>query len=115
MPQLITEDEEGKAVKDRTGEKIGVVSDVQHGEAYVTPDPGITEKIMAKLGWADKEEESYPLQEDMVTEVTDDEIRLGTGKAGGRGGAAERDPTESTGTSQSTSDLGGLGDKDDRT
>lgn len=76
MARAITEDDEGKRVVDETGEEIGIVSDVEHGTAYVTPDPGITDTLMAKLGWDDRDEETYPLQEEAIESVTDDEIRL---------------------------------------
>jgi hypothetical protein len=72
----ITEDEVGKPVVDENGEQVGVVSAVEHGAARVDPDPGITDKIKAKLGWEDADEDTYPLQEGMVERVTDDEIRL---------------------------------------
>lgn len=74
----ITDDEEGKPVVGPDGEKVGRVIDVEHGTAYVEPDPGITDTVMSKLGWADADEDSYPLQEQAVERVTDDEIRLRT-------------------------------------
>ena len=54
----------------------GVGVDVEHGTAYVDPDPGITETVMSKLGWADRDEDTYPLQEESIETITDDEIRL---------------------------------------
>lgn len=72
----ITESEEGKPVVDSDGNKVGIVSSVEHGTAYVDPDPGITEKLLSKMGWEDTDEEDYPLQEARVASVTDDEIRL---------------------------------------
>lgn len=74
----ITEDDEGKPVVGPDGETVGRVIDVEHGTAYVEPDPGITDTVMSKLGWADADEDSYPLQEQSVERVTDDEIRLRT-------------------------------------
>ena len=32
---------------------------------------------MSKLGWADRDEDTYPLQEESIETITDDEIRLG--------------------------------------
>lgn len=72
----ITASLEGKPVVDAQGETVGIVSSVRHGTAYVDPDPGITERVTAKLGWADVEDEDYPLQEAEVAAVTDDEVRL---------------------------------------
>lgn len=73
----VTEDEEGKRVV-RGDETIGRVIDVRHGTAYVDPDPGLTETMMSKLGWADAsdEEGTYPLQEESISRITDDSIEL---------------------------------------
>lgn len=71
-----TDDDVGKSVVDERGEQIGVVSAVEHGTARVDPDPGITDKIKATLGWEDTDEDTYPLQESAIEQVTDDEIRL---------------------------------------
>lgn len=77
MAHAFTDDDEGKTVINDDGENVGIVSDVEHGTAYVDPDPGLTDKVMAKLGWDERDEETYPLQEESVESVTDDEIRLG--------------------------------------
>ena len=73
----MTDDDVGKSVV-LDGETVGRVVDVRHGTAYVDPDPGIVETIEAKLGWTDASEEegTYPLQEETIETVTDDEIRL---------------------------------------
>ena len=72
----LTEDDEGKRVVNADGDEIGVVSDFRGGQAYVDPDPGITDKIMSSLGWADADEEHYALNDDHVDHVTDDEVQL---------------------------------------
>lgn len=71
----ITDADEGKSVvhEDTT---VGIVATVEHGTAYVDPDPGLTDQVKAELGWADIDEDTYPLQEQAITDVTDDEIRL---------------------------------------
>lgn len=75
---MITEADEGKSVvhEDTT---VGIVATVEHGTAYVDPDPGITDRVKARLGWADIEEDTYPLQEQTIADVTDDEVRLQSG------------------------------------
>jgi hypothetical protein len=78
MAHNFTEDDEGKKVVDEAGEEVGVVASVEHGTVHVEPDPGITDTISAKLGWGDRDEDTYPLQEESVESVTDDEIRLGS-------------------------------------
>lgn len=75
MQTDVTEDDEGKEVV-RDGETVGRVVDVEHGTAYVDPDPGIGETLLSKLGWADRDEDNYPLQENAVDQVTDDQILL---------------------------------------
>jgi hypothetical protein len=72
----ITEDDEGKKVVDESGDEVGIVSDVDHGTAHIDPNPGITDKVKSKLGWGDRDEDTYPLQEEMISSITDDEIRL---------------------------------------
>jgi len=99
----ITEDDEGKEVIGTDGEQVGRIVDVEHGTAHVDPDPGITDTVKSKLGWGDRDEDTYPLQEASVEEITNDEVRLrdlsgtnagtgGTGGAGGTGGPGDRSP-----------------------
>lgn len=72
----ITTDDEGKRVVSADGEKIGMVTEVRGGMAYVDPDPGMFESVKAKMDWGDAGEDSYPLDGDKIAEVTDDEVRL---------------------------------------
>lgn len=72
---MITESDEGKSVV-REDTTVGIVAAVEHGTAYVEPDPGLTDKLMSQLGWKDIDEDTFPLQEDEIEDVTDDEIRL---------------------------------------
>lgn len=73
----ITDDDEGKKVV-HGDDTVGRIVDVDHGTAYVDADPGITETLMSKLGWADHEgdEDTYPLQEASVESVDDDAVHL---------------------------------------
>jgi hypothetical protein len=71
-----TDNDVGKHVVNADGERIGTVTAVRHGTAYVDPDPDMFDQIKAKLGWEDVDEDTYPLQENEVSEITDDEIRL---------------------------------------
>lgn len=75
MATTITDDDEGKKVVHES-ETVGRIVDVEHGTAHVDPDPGITDTISSKLGWGDRDEDTYPLQEDSIDEITDDEVRL---------------------------------------
>jgi hypothetical protein len=67
---------EGKRVVNEDGEEIGVVTAVRDGTAYVDPDPGLTEKLTSKLGWADVDEDDYPLPEGSIERITDDEVHI---------------------------------------
>ena len=72
----LTSADEGKDVVNATGDKIGRVVEVQHGTAHVDPDPGLTDSIMSKLGWADSDEDTYQLDSSAIETVTDDEIHV---------------------------------------
>lgn len=74
----LTAEDEGKDVVNASGDKIGRVVDVEHGTAHVDPDPGLTDSIMSKLGWADSDEDTYQLDSSAIETVTDDEIRIST-------------------------------------
>lgn len=72
----LTDQDEGKTVV-RGDEEVGRVVEVDHGTAYIDPDPGIAETIKSKLGWGEREaEDTYPLQEASIASVTDDRVRL---------------------------------------
>ncbi|MBX0322278.1 PRC-barrel domain containing protein [Halomicroarcula sp. F13] len=72
----LTERDEGKRVVNADGEMVGMISGFRGGEAYVDPDPGITDKIMSRLGWEDIDESDYKLDSSKVEHITDDEVRL---------------------------------------
>lgn len=76
MAPQFTDDDIGKDIVNANGDKVGIVGDVEHGTAYVEPDPGITDSIKAALGWGTTDEDAYPLQEEAIDRVTDDEVRL---------------------------------------
>jgi len=73
-----TEDDEGSSVFDADQEKIGVVVEVRDGDAYVEPEPSLTEEIKAKLDWGSHEadEDAYALESSRVAEIEDGEILL---------------------------------------
>lgn len=70
-----TEAETGKAVVNARGEEIGVVSTVQGGTLYVDPSPGLAERVRSSLGWG-SDDESYPIDEERITRIDDDEIEI---------------------------------------
>lgn len=98
------DDDVGKTVVNANGEEVGIVATVEHGTAEVEPNPGITDTIKAKLGWGERGDDTYPLQEDAVQRVTDSEIRLKgeLEESGGATGAHGTDTNTRTGTETGT-------------
>ncbi|SEW25150.1 hypothetical protein [Halobacterium jilantaiense] len=70
------DDDVGKPVVVATGDQIGMVTEVEGDTVYVDPHPGMTEKIMAKLGWGDRDDDDLPLASDRIAAITDDDVRL---------------------------------------
>jgi hypothetical protein len=68
--------DEGKPVRNADGEKVGQVMAVEHGRAYVEPEPGLTDSIRAKLGWGETTEDTYELTSNSIATITEEEIRL---------------------------------------
>lgn len=76
MGAEITTDERAKRVISEDGTELGIVDDVEDGTAYVDPDPEIPGELKSKLGWGGDERSTYPLRNDAIDMVTDDEIQL---------------------------------------
>lgn len=76
MASKLSERDEGKTVVNADGEEVGMISAFRGGTAYVDPDPGIADSVRSKLGWSDVDDDDYPLANDHVETVTDDEVRL---------------------------------------
>jgi len=72
----VLEEDTGKKVVNSRGEKIGMVTEVEDGTAFVNPDPGIADRIASKLGWGEADEDDYELHSNRIHTITDDEIRL---------------------------------------
>lgn len=117
MAHTFTEDDEGKTVVNDEGEEVGMIATVEHGTAHVNPDPGLTDTIKSTLGWGDSDDEdTYPLQEESVASVTDDEVHLGSSSptdAGGAGAAGTTGTADTTDTSTTGSDTGDMRSDDD--
>ena len=75
MTAQLTEDDRGKTVVHGT-ERIGVVTDVQSGQAYVDPDwDHVSEGLAETLDW-DDDADAQTLAESAVTAVRNSEVRL---------------------------------------
>lgn len=72
----ITHDDIGKDVVTADGEKIGMISAIEDDVVFVDTEPGIADRITAKLGWDAIDEDDYRLTEDQIDAVTDDAVRL---------------------------------------
>ena len=72
----ITDEEVGKRVVSGD-EEVGIVSDVdtESGTLYVEPEPSLADRIKAALDWGEADE-SYPVTEDQIEAVGDDEVRI---------------------------------------
>lgn len=75
METQVTEEDVSKPVV-YDGDTIGRIVSYEDETAYVEPDPGITDLVRSKLGWADPPEDAFPLQRELVREIRDDEIVL---------------------------------------
>lgn len=72
----LTNEDKGKRVVNSSGDKIGVVSDVEGNAAHVNPEAGLSDSIRSKLGWDDSQDSKQMLPSDRIQEVTDDEVKL---------------------------------------
>lgn len=72
----LTKDDEGKNVVNSNGDQVGRVIEVDHGQAHVEPDPGLTDTIRSKLGWGEGDEDSYQLDASSIETISDNEIHL---------------------------------------
>lgn len=70
-----TDDDVGKPVVS-AGEEIGMITEVEGEVAYVDPEPGLTERIMGRLGWSDKDEEDLVLEPEQISSITDDAVEI---------------------------------------
>ncbi|GAB7009469.1 PRC-barrel domain containing protein [Halorubrum trueperi] len=72
----ISDDDKGKRVVNSSGQKIGMITEVKNGNAYVDADPGIADSIRSKLGWGDADADDYRLESRRIADINDDEVRL---------------------------------------
>lgn len=72
----LTEDDQGKDVVDSMGEQVGIVADVEADTVYIDPEPGFTDRLKARFGWGEPDQDAYPVNSSQFSEVTDDEVVL---------------------------------------
>lgn len=75
MTAELSNDDRGKTVVADT-ERIGTVTDVRGGTAYIDPDlDHVPERLREALGWSANDDE-YTIEEDDVTAVVNSQVRL---------------------------------------
>ncbi|SDQ10610.1 PRC-barrel domain containing protein [Halopelagius longus] len=75
MTAELSDDDRGKTVVSGT-ERIGVVTDVRGGTAYVDPEwDNVDEGLKETLGW-DEDDDTYTIEESAFTTVQNTEVRL---------------------------------------
>ncbi|PSP78779.1 hypothetical protein BRC81_07085 [Halobacteriales archaeon QS_1_68_20] len=67
--------DQGKDVVDASGQKVGMVAEVDNDMLYVDPHPSFTDKIKAALDWGDVDEDAYPVESENVRRI-DNEVVL---------------------------------------
>lgn len=82
LRRMPTEDDRGKPVVDAEGERVGMVAKVEGNTMYVDPHPSLTDRLKARLDWGDVDDDAYPLTDESVDAITDDEVRLRIDRAG---------------------------------
>lgn len=76
MSATITETAVGKEVIDASGENVGIVSTVERGTAYVTPNPGLVDRLRAKLKWGDASDDDFAIDASAVAAINRNQIVL---------------------------------------
>lgn len=71
-----TADDIGKSVENAVGDEIGVIADVDGETAYVDPEPGMIDTIKAVFDWEGGADETVPLADDAVKNVTADTVQI---------------------------------------
>lgn len=75
MTAELSDDDRGKTVVSGT-ERIGTVTDVRGGTAYVNPDWNhVPEGLRDALDWEESDDDQ-PIDEDAVTAVRNDQVHL---------------------------------------
>ena len=67
--------DQGKSVVDTRGADVGIVSDVKGRKLYVEPDPSLTETVMSKLHWREKDRDDLEVPAERIERI-DDEVVL---------------------------------------
>ncbi|AGB37002.1 hypothetical protein [Natronococcus occultus] len=69
----LDDDDVGKTVVDESDERIGIVTAVEGDTAYVDPEPGLADRLKAKLNWLERDDDR-PVRRSRIGDITDDEL-----------------------------------------
>lgn len=74
-------DDVGTPVVDADGNEIGVVAQASREDdaVHVDVNPGVTERILSKLGWTGEEDVDHVLPPERIRSVSDDRVVVDTG------------------------------------
>lgn len=78
MDAELSEDDEGKTVLDRNGERVGTVHDVDYSAVQIAAETDIGEGAR-RLQERD-DDAIYEVQDEQVVDVTDSEVRVDIGE-----------------------------------
>lgn len=79
MASEFTDEQVGKRVVAQSGATIGTVSSVRDGDIYVELTGDVENGLLSELGWGGAvNQEQLKLQDEYVSTVTDETIRLRT-------------------------------------
>lgn len=76
VTSTVSPDDQGKVVVDESGEEIGIAARIEAETVYVDPEPGLTDRLKARLGWHSEAEDEYPVDAEQIRSVEGDEIVL---------------------------------------
>lgn len=51
-----------------------MVAEVEGGTAYVDPEPGLTDRLKARMDWDGHGDDDYPVDAAQIVGITDDEV-----------------------------------------
>lgn len=72
----LDDSQKGTEVINADGETVGLVTEVDGDRIHVDPDPGLTDRLKAELGWGSADESDTTIRSEQVESVERNEIRL---------------------------------------
>jgi len=71
-----TEHDVGKPIVDDGDNRLGRVAAVTGNEVEIDPNPDLLDRVKSRLGWKDRDDDTYRIDADRVRRVTDGEVRV---------------------------------------